>query len=430
MKAQAEAGPLEVARPRVSATELPPEFCYPAAKRALDSHQPEFAAALCRRHLMWKPDDGKGYRMLGFCAFLLGRGDEAVQMLNRAVELRPNDVQAALMLGACLFTIGQNVAGEAHLERALTLQADSPYKLAMLAETQLLFGDYENGWPNLEARWSTPRLSAALPFVPSESYPLWDGSPLLDRPLCVHSEGGFGDAIMFSRFAPLLASKVRELYFVVPRALERLLQGVPGVRGIIVRRDRIPDRAVHTSFWSMPAHARVRVSDLPGPYRHLTAASEGFDLGPRTRPRVGLVWAGSPKTAHNVHRSVPDVELLRPLLDAADVEWISLQFGERAGEAERLPVRTVSMPGDWAETGYLVQQLDLVISVDTAVAHLAGSFDVPTWIVLPSIPEFRWMLRRDDTPWYPSARLFQRTGTHDWEERVAHLARELATHFT
>ncbi|HEU5209585.1 MAG TPA: hypothetical protein VFU06_09250, partial [Longimicrobiales bacterium] len=260
-------------------------------------------------------------------------------------------------------------------------------------------------------------------------YPLWDGAPLRDRPLCVHSEGGFGDAIMFSRFAPLLAGLVRELYLVVPPALARLFRELPGVRGIIVRRDRTPERAVHTSFWSMPAYVQLRLSGLPGSYRHLAAASEGFRLGPGTRPRVGLVWAGSRKTAHDVHRSVPDVELLRPLLDAADVEWISLQFGDRAGAAERLPVRTVPMPGDWAGTAYLLKQLDLVISVDTAVAHLAGSLDIPTWIVLPSIPEFRWLLRRDDTPWYPSARLFRRSGTHDWEARVACLARELADQF-
>ena len=212
----------------------------------------------------------------------------------------------------------------------------------------------------------------------------------------------------------------------VPPATERLLSTIAGVAGVVPADQSPPEGALHTSVWSLPYHARARLDHIPQPEGYLAAPPDGPRLGEGTGFRVGVAWAGNPSSTYDRDRSIPTAELLRPLLGLPGTEWISLQVGHRAAEAESLPISPVPELADFAQTAALLEQLDLVITVDTAIGHLAGALGIPAWIILPSIPEYRWLLDRDDTPWYRSVRLFRREHTNDWEGVIGRVGAALA----
>jgi hypothetical protein len=403
--------------------QVPDDALYEMAKRAIDGQQYALAAPLLETFLHQNADHANAHYNLGYSRFFGGDYQRALLPFARAVELRPRNVRFLVMYATVLFLLGRRDEALAIHRRVLRSSPEERLDRVAASAVRLMHGEYERGWQDWEQRWEEVRLTN-IPFRPHQ-LPLWDGSPIPDRTLCIHPEGGFGDILMFSRFIPLVAEKAGRLEVRLPRTLHRILASMPGVDLIAEHTEEPPEDALHTSFWSLPAHLGVTLESLPSTVPYLRPPESGPTLEPGTGFRVGLTWAGNPRTTHDRDRSVPSLELLAPLFELPGIEWVSLQIGSRAEEADGFPLRTVPEITDFADTAHVITQLDLVISVDTAIVHLAGAMAQPIWIIVPAMPEFRWLLGREDSPWYPTARLFRKSDTTDWEGVVERLRNAL-----
>jgi tetratricopeptide (TPR) repeat protein len=396
---------------------------YQGAMQAMDAREYALATALLHRFLDVAPPNAKALTNLGFCHFQLAEYDSAARAFHGALQLRPDHLRTWIMYGSVQMAAGEVAEGLRAFDRAYRLHPASPYERMLHGQVRLMLGDAA-GWDDLESRWSAEQVRRGLPFTPSAERPPWTGAPEPARTLCIHAEGGFGDTIMFSRFVPVAAQRVGSVVVAVSPPVARLLSTVPGVSEVVTSRHAIPEDSLHTSFASLPALTGARPGEaVPPEYFH--ASDRVWELPPAEGPRVGLVWAGSSGTTHDLDRSCPDVSLLAPLLTVRGSQWISLQVGARAAEADVLGILPTPALSDFADTASLLRQLDLVVTVDTAVAHLAGSLGLPTWIMIPTVPEYRWPLRGDSTHWYPSARLFRRRRSTDWTEMVERIRAEL-----
>jgi hypothetical protein len=283
-------------------------------------------------------------------------------------------------------------------------------------------GDFEAGWPRREARWN----SKLCPDIyPKFSEPIWLGKePVEGKTVLVHVDEGLGDTIQFVRYVPMLAARGARVILVVAKALHALLSGFPGASECLMVADKLPPFDMHCPICSLPLAFGTRLDTIPSATSYLPTppperrkAWEGR-LGPRNRLRIGLVWSGSPKHANDLNRSL-SLQTLSCILDV-EATFISLQKDPRPADKAVLEQRPDIVDladhlADFAETAALVSCLDLVITVDTSVAHLAGALGCPTWILLPYVPDYRWMLDRDDSPWYSSVRLFRQSVTRDYQ---------------
>ena len=298
-------------------------------------------------------------------------------------------------------------------------------------------GNFTDGWAIREVRWKTPGFSADYPKFPQAK---WLGNePVAGKTILVHIDEGFGDALQFVRFVPMLAERGARVVLVVQDALVSLLAGLPGVAECIPFSasvaGRLPPFDMHCPIMSLPLALRTQLETIPPPAAlpplppaRLQAWEQR--LGPRKRLRVGLVWSGNPMQGNDLNRSMR-LSTLLPLLDL-DVSFISLQKEPRPADRPLLTARQEILDPsdqltDFVETASLVACLDLVITVCTSVAHLAATLTVPTWVMLPYIGDWRWLDDRDDSPWYPTMRLFRQDETRDFAAVVARVREELAT---
>lgn len=289
-----------------------------------------------------------------------------------------------------------------------------------LALALLARGDYAAGWREYEWRRHVP----SFPALPGKA---WQGEKLTG-PLLVHAEQGMGDSLMLARYLPMAAARAGRLVLACQAPLIPLLRRMPGVAAV-VSGDRLPhcDRAIFMG--SLPHLFGTRLDSIPSPTGYIVADPERTRAWSGLLPgrcRIGLVWAGNPELPGDEQRSI-SLERLAPLLATPRVQFFSLQVGERARDlAGRSDI--VDLPPhltDFAETAAVVANLDLVIAVDTAVAHLAGALGRPTWIMLPAVADWRWLTRRTDSPWYASARLFRQVRSDDWEPVIGRVASAL-----
>jgi hypothetical protein len=329
-----------------------------------------------------------------------GRFDEAILVYRQAIAADPDD-------------------------------AEAEWNLALL---QLVTGDFEAGWAGREAaRWKIPVLVAGYPKL---SKPLWRISEPIDgKTILVCPDEGIGDVIQYVRYVPMLAARGARVILIVQEALVPLLSGVAGVAQCIPRRaTTLPPYDVHCPLTSLPLVFGTRLDTIPAKISYLPAPpSDRVDawdkrLGSHDRLRVGVVWSGNPQHPRDRSRSMPFGTMVR-ILDA-DATFVSLQKDPRAEDGPVLRERTdiVDLTDhltDFVETAALVSCLDLVISVDTSVAHLAAALGRPTWILLPFAPDYRWLLDRDDSPWYPTMRLFRQNERRDYGEVLARVHMEL-----
>jgi hypothetical protein len=267
------------------------------------------------------------------------------------------------------------------------------------------------------------------------SQPRWLGKERIDgKTILLHTDEGLGDAIQFLRYAPMVAALGARVVVVVPDALCPLLSGLEGVSECIpLSETALPAFDLYCPLTSLPLAFGTRLDTIPSMTPYLSARAESLPawearLGARDGLRVGLVWSGNPKHRNDYNRSIP-LSMLAPILDVG-ARFLSLQKDPRPDDKAFLLARpeivdhTAELT-DFAETAALISCLDLVITVDTSVAHLAGALGCPTWILLPHTPDWRWLLDRDDSPWYPSARLFRQDETRDYTSVVARVRHEL-----
>lgn len=397
----------------------------------------EEAQADFERSIALNPTEAETHKNLGSLHARFGRMEQAFASFDRALTLRPDFAAALNEKARALWSLQLLDEACAAFRRSLALEpgnADTIWNLALL---QMLTGDFERGLPGREARWKAPSLGLADRGF---AQPLWLGDqPLEGKTILLHADEALGDSIQFARYVPLVAELGARVILEAKPAVQRLLAAVPGVAHCI-DRSSTPSLAfdLHCPLGSLPLAFGTRLDTIPFAQGFVPApAAERVHawqnrlddrLGPRRRPRVGLVWSGDPGHNNDHNRSI-SLRALAPLLDC-DVQFVSLQKGirdqDRAFLRERDDIIDLTEQlTDFSETAALISCLDLVISVDTSVVHLAGAMAAPVWTMLPFNPDWRWLLNRDDSPWYQSMRLFRQPTRGDWASVVDNVRHEL-----
>jgi tetratricopeptide (TPR) repeat protein len=358
----------------------------------------------------------------------LKRFGEAVASFDEAIALRPDLPEGHGNRGNALHQLGRLDEAIVGCDAAIALRPD--YADAHMSKSHILLvtGQFDQGWRAYEWRKATvePTGNRSCP------QPLWDGSESIEsKSIFLHWEQGFGDTIQFSRYAGLLADRGARVALSVQDPLVRLFkQWEPRIE--IIGGDRAPvSFDFHCPLMSLPYMLKTGLETVPA-YPSYLAADPSLTgpwaarLAPKAKPRIGLAWRGNANHKNDHNRSV-DLDRLAPLL-AFDADWVSLQKEMPKEDAAKLG-RVADLSGeigDFADTAALIAQLDLVISVDTSIAHLAAAMGKPTWILLPFNPDWRWLTDRDDSPWYPSVRLFRQPQIDDWSPVIERIGRELA----
>jgi tetratricopeptide (TPR) repeat protein len=392
-----------------------------------------FEAALAdnRRAIKLDPGNADTCNNIGICLQSLGREEEALSWFDQALDRLPNAIEIlnnrAFLLGQ-LQRFDEAFAFYDHI-RALQLNdATTDWNLALL---QMLAGNFEAGWAGRESRWA----KASPPPYPKFSRPMWLGhEPIEGKTILIHVDEGLGDTIQFARYVPMVAARGARVILVVERPLHSLLYGLPGVSQCLAFADGpLPAFDMHCPIGSLPLVFGTRLDSIPSATSYLPPVAEARAriwqerLGAHDRLRVGLAWSGNANHKNDFNRST-SLRLLSRILDV-DATFVSLQKDPRAPDKallEQTGIVDLTLDlADFAETAALVSCLDLVITVDTSVAHLAGALGRTTWILLPWTPDYRWLLDRDDSPWYPTVRLFRQTETRDYASVLDSVRTEL-----
>ncbi len=399
-------------------------LCY---QRTLQFEQ---AIADYEKALQIDPDHATTHRNLGLVHLRFGRYDAASSCLDRAIVLDPD--RPLFLVSKGLLEIERRQLSEAFAayHRALVIEpdnADAQWNLSLL---NMLMGNFDAGWIGWEARWK-----ATGAVERTFAQPRWHGQEAIaGKTILLHADEGIGDAIQFSRYVPMVAALGAHVILEVHQAVHPLLSGLHGVSHSQPRNSPLPEFDFHCELSSLPSAFQTRLDTVPAPVSCLSSIPETLRdqweswLGPRNRLRVGLVWSGNQNHANDHNRSTT-LRVLRPVLDL-DATFICLQKDPREQDKITLcECAGVMDPNerltDFLATAALVSRLDLVITVDTSVAHLAGILGCPVWIMLPFTPDYRWLLDRDDSPWYPTARLFRQSAARDYAPVVERMKREL-----
>jgi len=392
------------------------------------------AEQLYRRVVELDPGDAKTWCLLGMVCSERGALEEAVRCYRESLRIDPLQREANHNLGNALLEMGEDRQAIAQIRRTLEIAPDFPECHKSLGLALLRQGDLAAGWPEYE--W---RLKCDDKGQPRTYSRLWDGSPQPGGTILLVAEQGLGDAIQFVRYAPMVRQRCARVVLECPRALMRPLERAPGIDAVVPRNAPLQDFAAEAPLLSLPRLLGTTLENIPAQVPYLSADPQLTEywrqvLSSIRGMKVGLVWQGNPGAPVDKPRSMP-FSRFAGLRDIEGVQFISLQKG--AG-SEQLAEGTCGLPvidlgerldgqsGPFMDTAAIIMNLDLVITVDTAVAHLAGALGAPVWILLSYAADWRWLTGRDDSPWYPTARLFRQTRRGDWDgviERVAEALR-------
>jgi tetratricopeptide (TPR) repeat protein len=398
------------------------------AHRALG--RPEDALGCFRKALELQPGHGGACLNLGVALSELGRMDEAVELFEGLLAKSPDFGPAYNSLGVARLHQGRPEEGLAAFGQAVRCQPDEADGHLNKAICLLQLGRLEEGWQEYEWRW---KLKKAPPCP--HPLPAWDGKPLPGGTIVLWCEQGLGDTLQFVRYAALVKARVGTVLLDCPGPLRGLLASCPGVDGLVGQGTTVPQGAVQAPLLGLPRLLKTTLESVPAtvPYLFADAALRERwrdKVGPARGLKVGLFWQGNPQYAGDRFRSVR-LEQLRPLAAVPGVRLFSLQKGKGAeqlteqGAGLEITDLGSQISGDFRDTAAALANLDLVVSVDTAVAHLAGALGVPVWLLLPFNPDWRWLRGREDSVWYPTARLFRQGRWGDWDGVVLHVAEAL-----
>jgi tetratricopeptide (TPR) repeat protein len=378
-------------------------------------------ALTCYDHaLRWRPDDAKAHDHRSRALREIGRYEESLRSSEKSLQLKPDDSGALNSRANSLRMLGRVAEALEVYPRAIAAaDAAGPLRFNH-AVCLLVSGDFERGWPEYEYRWTLESMSRRKPRF---HQPVWLGKePVAGRRILLHAEQGLGDTIQFCRYAPMVAALGATVILGVQSELRALLISLEGVTEVVDRSDAPPVFEAYCPLLSLPLAFRTTLATVPARVPYL-AVPDGHlanwrgRLGARRAPRIGLVWSGNKDHMNDHHRSLPLV-LLAPL-GALGFELHCLQRDLRPDDVPSFALAgRIAFHGpdllDFADTAALIVQMDVVITVDTSVAHLAGALGRPVWLLLPFAPDWRWMLERNDSPWYPTMRLFRQPAPHDW----------------
>ncbi len=396
------------------------------------------ADACLREALRLNPNFAKAHNNLGIVLGLEKKPAEAEHAYREAIRLIPNFAEAHYNLAHILHLQGKLDEALASTEQALRLRPDYPEAQSHLGILSLLRGDFDKGWPAYEWRWKTRPLA---PFQRHFPQPVWQGTRQRGSTIFLYAEQGFGDAMQFVRFAQIAKERCGTVLVECPSELRRILSTCPGVDRVLSVGEPPPRFDVHASLMSLPYILHTTLTTIPATTPYLFAAPGLVEQWKQELSRfpgfkIGIVWQGNPKywnphlKATDLVRSVRLAQF-EPIARQPGVHLVSLQKGfgsEQIAEMkERFAVADLSTRlNDFMDTAAVIKNLDLVITVDTAVAHLAGALGVPTWVALPYVPDWRWLLQRQDSPWYPTLRLFRQSRTDAWDDVFVKMSEALA----
>jgi Flp pilus assembly protein TadD len=396
------------------------------------SRRPDEAAVYLEHLVRLRPDFVEGHNRLGLALTDLGDLDGAARAFDEALRLDPRCADAHANLGSVRKAQGRLAQAVACYDLALLLGPDSLTTRWNRSLALLQQGDYVRGWAEYESRRRKPN-SGIRPFV----QPTWDGGPFPGRTLLVHMEQGFGDMLQGIRFVELAKAKGGSVMVTAPTKLMPLLSRCGGIDRLVDERAELPRFDVHAPLLSLPHLLGTTVDTLPGrsPYLLADPALVERWRGPVRSIggfRVGIAWQGNPLHPWDRHRSMP-LAALAPLAEIDGVQLVSLQKGpgveQLAASRRRFAVAELGeideAAGMFMDTAAIVAHLDLVVTVDSSIAHLAGGLGAPAWVALASMTDWRWLHGRDDSPWYPTLHLFQQPNLGDWRHVVAEMAAAL-----
>lgn len=369
-----------------------------------------------------RPGWGEASLNLGNLLRQEDRLEEAIEHYRQSLAADPIQVRSYGNLGLALLNLNQVDEAIAIYEKALALAPDNADIRVSLGIAQLMKGDYAAGWRNYEWRWQAPSFTSRKRTFGS---PLWSGGSAAGMRILVHAEQGFGDTLQFCRYIPLLASRGADVVFECQRPLLRLCGSLDGVSRLVPRGDPLPEHDAHVPLLSLPGLFGTTLETVPVamPYLHPPPHSarawreriQGSELA------VGIVWTGDPMRQDDTKRSLPK-SALAPLLAVRGVRFFSLQVGDQPDSSTPGLIDLADGFTDFADTAGAIDALDLTITVDTAVAHLAGALGRPVWVMLGVQADWRYLMDREDAPWYPTMRLFRRRRGDTGEALVAQVA--------
>jgi Tfp pilus assembly protein PilF len=396
----------------------------------LSPTDPEQALACFRRAIAARPAYADAYNNMGILLHGLGRHAEAVASYRQALAIKPDHADAHNNLGLALRDLDRHADALRCFELAQAIEPDHVDAHVNEALVRLAFGDYAAGWKQYAWRLHTAAFSKGRK---RPAQPLWlNQFDISGRTILLHGEQGLGDTIQFARFVPRVAALGAKVVLAVQRPLTALMAGLASVSVIRGQGDPVPAFDAFCPLPSLPLAFKTTVETIPADVPYLAAPADRLAkwrpvLEPLARPRVGLMWTrgGSPQD----HRSLP-LRFLLPLLERRDVQFVALQ--KELPDAEMAMFQSTGVPGflgerlaDLADTAAIIAMLDLVITIDTSIAHVAGALGKPMWVLLPFSADWRWLRGRSDSPWYPTARLFRQPAPGDWQGAVRRVAEAL-----
>jgi Flp pilus assembly protein TadD len=378
-----------------------------------------------------QPNHLEAHNARGAVLVRLGRLAEAEESARHVLRLKPDHAGAHNNLGVALTYQGKYAEALADYEQVLRLRPNDPGAHKNRAMVWLLQGDYERGWPEYE--WRRRCADSSVHELPR---PTWDGGPLAGRTILLHAEQGLGDTLQFIRYAPLVKERGGTVIVECPAPLLPLLAGCPSIDRLVARGADLPPFDVQAPLLSLPALFRTTLASVPASVPYLFAepgrrehwrrelAGPGF--------KVGINWHGNPKNPTDRYRTIP-LHHFEALAALPGVRLFSLQKGQRGEAVREVPAGSpitdlggrLDESGAFVDTAAVMTGLDLVITSDTAIPHLAGALGVPVWLPLWSAPDWRWLLEREDSPWYPTLRLFRQSRPGDWEGVFGRIAAAL-----
>jgi Flp pilus assembly protein TadD len=392
----------------------------------LELRRPGEACEEFARALDADPDCLDALGNLGNALIKLNRPEEALAAYDRALKIVPNNAQLLTNRAVVLRRLDRPQEALMSAARALAEQPGFAQARFVASVARLTLGDFAAGWRGYEARWAT---SAFAPHRRGFAQPSWLGSDsIAGKTVLLYAEQGFGDTIQFVRYAPLVAALGARVILEVQRELVRLIAGMPGIAAAIPHGEPLPAFDLQCPLMSLPLAMRTELATIPASVPYITAPAPARRAGQRAR--VGIAWAGDRLHKNDANRSMR-LAALRQLLDLPQLRFVSLQQEMPEEDAEflrRFPDLLEVRPpfADFAETAAAIAELDAVISVDTAVAHLAGAMAKPLFLLLPLGADFRWLSERPDTPWYPTARLIRQHAFNDWSRVVEMLVHQMS----
>ena len=386
------------------------------------------------RALALRPESADAHYNRGNALIDLQRFNEALLSHERAIALKPAYVEAHHNRGIALWNLKRPEEALVSYDRAITLRPE--YAEACLSKSMalLLTGNFEQGWRLYEWRKLTKnsRINKRI-FTQS----LWLGKESLEgKTILLHTEQGLGDSLQFARYAPLVSRLGARVILEYDRPLIAIFQGLEGISALIEKGQPLPEFDYQCPLPSLPLALNTRLDTIPSPTPYLTNQPEALKrwsarLGEKTHPRIGLVWSGSTLHNNDHNRSMTLTEMLRHL--PPDYDYVSLQKDVREIDQITLEQSSIKHFGnelnDFTDTAALCTLMDLIISIDTSVVHLSGALGKPTWVLLPYAPDWRWLLDREDSPWYSSVRLFRQPKHSDWASVLKRIHNELLSQF-